>query len=99
MPRQVIWSPQSENDFSAILEYLQENWDMMVLMKFIDIVDELINQISLNPKQFPIIQKQKKIRICVITKHNSLYYRERKGSVDILRIYDNRQDPRKLKFN
>jgi hypothetical protein len=58
MPRQVIWSPQSENDFSAILEYLQENWDMMVLMKFIDIVDELINQISLNPKQFPIIQKQ-----------------------------------------
>lgn len=98
MPKQVIWSPQSENDFSAILEYLQENWDKMVFMKFIEIVDELINQISLNPKQFPIIQTKMKIRKCVITKHNSLYYRERKGSVNILRIYDNRQDSRKLKF-
>lgn len=98
MPKQVIWSPQSENDFSAILEYLQENWDKMVFMKFIEIVDELINQISLNPKQFPIIQTKMKIRKCVITKHNSLYYREINGSVDILRIYDNRQDSRKLKF-
>ncbi len=98
MPRQVIWSPHSENDFSGILEYLQKNWDNMVLINFIDIVDELINQISLNPKQFPIIQKQKKIRKCVITKHNSMYYRENKGSVDILRIFDNRQDPGKLKF-
>lgn len=98
MSKQVIWSPQSENDFSDILEYLAENWDKEVALKFIDIVDKLINQILLNPKQFPIIQKQKKIRKCVITKHNSLYYRERKEFIDILRIYDNRQDPRKLKF-
>ena len=98
MPKQVIWSPQSENDLSSILEYLQEHWEKQVLNKFIDIVDEVVKQISLNPKQFPIIQKQRKIRKCVITKHNSLYYRDRKGFVDILRIYDNRQDPRKLKF-
>ncbi len=98
MSKQVIWSPQSENDFSDILEYLAQNWNKRIVLKFIDIVDELINQISSNPKQFPIIQKQKKIRKCVITKHNSLYYREIKEFVDILRIYDNRQDPRKLKF-
>jgi plasmid stabilization system protein ParE len=98
MPRQIIWSPQAENDLSLILEYLQEHWDKSVLLKFIDIVDEIINQISINPKQYPIIRKQKRIRKCVITKHNSLYYRDRKGYIDILRIYDNRQDPRKLKF-
>ena len=72
MPKQIIWSPLSENDFSGILEYLQQNWDSKVVIKFIDIIDELINQISLNPKQFPVIQKKKKIRKCVITKHNSL---------------------------
>jgi plasmid stabilization system protein ParE len=98
MPKQVIWSPQSENDFSNILEYLLQNWDKKVVIRFIDIVDELINQITINPKQFPVIQKKLKIRKCVITKHNSLYYRERRGYIDILRIYDNRQDPRKLKF-
>jgi len=98
MPKQVIWSPQSEDDFSNILEYPMDHWDKSVLLKFIDIVDEIVNQISINPKQYPIIQKQKKIRKCVITKHNSLYYRDRKGYVDILRIYDNRQDPGKPKF-
>ena len=98
MPRQIIWSSLSEQDFSAILVYLSENWDNKVVLKFIDIIDELIRQISINPKQFPIIQKKNKIRKCVITKHNTLYYRERKGYVDILRVYDNRQDPRKLKF-
>lgn len=99
MPKQVIWSPQSESDLLQILDYLHKNWEVKVAVKFIDIIDEIINQISLNPRQFPVIQKRKKIRKCVITKHNSLYYRERKESIDILRIYDNRQDPHKLRFN
>ena len=98
MPKKVIWSPQSESDLGNIIEYLFNNWDDKVVFKFVDIVDELIDQISKNPKQFPIIQKERSIRKCVVTKHNSLYYRERKGCIDILRIYDNRQDPRKLKF-
>ena len=78
MPKQVIWSPLSKNDISGILDYLQKNWDTKVALKFIDIIVEIINQISLNPKQFPVIQKKRKIRKCVIIKHNSLYYRERK---------------------
>ncbi|MCX6234356.1 MAG: type II toxin-antitoxin system RelE/ParE family toxin [Bacteroidetes bacterium] len=98
MPKQIIWSPLSEKDFSYILEYLSKNWDNQVASKFIEITDHLINQISINPKQFPVIQKKKKVRKCVITKHNTLYYRERKAYVDILRIFDNRQDTRKLKF-
>ncbi len=98
MPKQVIWSPQSESDLLQILDYIQKNWEGEVAIKFIDIIDEIINQISINPKQYPLIQKRKKIRKCVITKHNSLYYRDRKESIDILRIYDNRQDPHKLRF-
>jgi plasmid stabilization system protein ParE len=98
MPKKIIWSPQSESDLLQIIDYLNENWEGKVAIKFIDIIDEIINQISLNPRQFPVIQKRKKIRKCVITKHNSLYYRERKEFVDILRIYDHRQDPHKLKF-
>jgi len=99
MPKQVIWSPQSENDLFQIVDYLQKNWEIKLAIKFIDIVDEIVNQISLNPRQFPLIQKRKKIRKCVITKHNSLFYRERKEFIDILRIYDTRQDPHKLRFN
>ena len=98
MPKPIIWSPLSENDFSTILEYLKENWDDKMVQGFIEITSSSLSQISNNPKQFPVINKNKKIRKCVLTKHNTLYYRDRKDSVDILRIYDNRQDPQKLLF-
>ena len=98
MPKPIIWSPLSENDFSTILEYLKENWDDKMVQGFIEITSSSLSQISNNPKQFPVINKNKKIRKCVLSKHNTLYYRDTKDSVDILRIYDNRQDPKKLLF-
>ena len=98
MPKPVIWSPLSENDFENILSYLEKNWGTKVASNFIDLVENIINQISLNPKQFPICYKRKKVRKSVLTKHNTLYYRDSKINIEILRIYDTRQDPNTLIF-
>ncbi|WP_318350528.1 type II toxin-antitoxin system RelE/ParE family toxin [Aquipluma nitroreducens] len=98
MPKPIIWSPLSEKDFESILEYLDDNWGDKVVNQFIEITEKLIDQISLNPRQFPIIHRKKKVRKCIITRHNALFYRDRKDYIDILRIYDSRQDPQKLKF-
>ena len=98
MPKKIIWAPLAESDFSAILEYLNKNWDTKVASNFIDLTESVIDQISINPKQYPIIFKKKQIRKCVLTKHNSLFYRDSKPQVEILRIYDTRQDPDTLKF-
>ena len=98
MPKQIIWAPLAENDFSAILEYLYKNWDSKVSANFIDLTESVIDQISINPRQFPVIFKRKRIRKCVLTKHNSLFYRESRSKIEILRIYDTRQDPDSLTF-
>ena len=98
MPKKVIWSHLAENDFSDILEYLNNNWDSKVASNFLDLTENVIDQIAINPKQFPIIFKRKKIRKCVLTKHNSIFYRDSKFQVEILRIYDTRQNPDTLKF-
>jgi len=98
MPKKIIWAPLAEIDFSAILEYLNKNWDSKVSSDFIDLTESAIDQISINSKQYPIIFKKKQIRKCVLTKHNSLFYRDSKSQVEILRIYDTRQDPDTLKF-
>ena len=98
MPKPVIWSPSSENDFENILSYLEKNWGTKVASNFIDLVENFINQISLNPKQFPVCYKRKKVRKSVLTKHNTLYYRDSKINIEILRIYDTRQDPNTLIF-
>jgi len=33
-----------------------------------------------------------------LTKQNTLFYRENKDSIDIIRLFDTRQDPKKLKY-
>lgn len=98
MHKPIIWSPLSEKDFALILEYLDENWGPMVSINFIDLTENSINQISDNPRQFPIFQKRLKIRKCVLTKHNSLFYRDGGKNIEILRIYDTRQNPDTLTF-
>jgi plasmid stabilization system protein ParE len=98
MHRQIVWSPLAESDFAKILEYLNKKWDEKVTNHFVDLTEELIGQISNNPRQFPVIYKKEKIRKCVLTKHNTLFYRDSKSRVDILRIYDTRQDPETLTF-
>ena len=99
MTKKIIWSSLSEKDFSGIMSYLNKEWDAKVSKHFIDIIEEVLEQISLNPKQFPLINKKRKVRKSVLTKHNTLFYQDRKEYISILRIYDTRQDPEKLKFD
>jgi plasmid stabilization system protein ParE len=54
MSRQIVWSPSSERDFANILEYLLENWDEKVTNQFIDLTEEVIGQISNNPRLFQL---------------------------------------------
>ena len=98
MHKQISWSSKSVSDLENILDYLALEWDDSVALKFLDLIEVLMLQISINPIQYPLIHKKLNLRKCVITKHNSLFYRNRKGHVEIVRIYDNRQDPKKLEF-
>jgi plasmid stabilization system protein ParE len=98
MPKPIIWSHFSENDFANILDYLDKNWGRKVAVDFIDLTENIINQISINPRQFPVCYKRKKVRKCVLTKHNTIFYRDGKLNIEILRIYDTRQNPNTLTF-
>ena len=98
MTKQIIWSPASEKDFQAILEYLNTQWNRNVILKFINKVDDTIRLISENSKLFPIINDDLKIRKCVISKQNTLFYREVHKNIEIVRLFDSRQDPKKLNF-
>ena len=98
MPKQIIWSPLAEFDFANLLVYLDKKWERKVASNFIDLTENILNQISLNPKQYPICYKRKKVRKCVLTKHNTLFYRDTRSRVEVLRIYDSRQDSDTLTF-
>jgi len=98
MSKLVLWSRLSENDFSNILDYLDKKLGQKVASDFVDLIENVVNQISINPRQFPVCYKRKRVRKCVLTKHNTIFYRDTKIHVEILRIYDTRQDPNTLTF-
>lgn len=98
MLKEVIWSPLAEEDFELILDYLQLNWSDRIIKNFINKVDDNINLILEDSKIFPVINDELQIRKSVISKQNTLYYREISGKLEIVRFFDSRQDPNKLKF-
>ena len=98
MLKEVIWSPLAEKDFESILDYLQLKWNDRIINKFINKVDDNISLILEDYKIFPIINEELQIRKSVISKQNTLYYREKGGKLEIVRLFDSRQNPNKLKF-
>ena len=99
MRKEVIWSLLSENDLDLLLTYLNAEWNANVVNCFLDELDRIITLIADTPQLFPCVHKKKKVRKCVISKHNSLYYRIMHKHVEILRLFDNRQHPSKLHFD
>lgn len=97
-PENVKLSQSAKEDIENISQYLNREWGKSVLAKFLFKVNWIINQIAINPKQYPVINSRLKIRRCVITKQNTLYYIYVDGKIRIVRIYDTRQDPDKLKI-
>jgi len=98
MAKKIIWSPAAEADLVSVLTYLNEKWSVSVTARFINKVESGVDLIANEPSVFPIINKKLNVRKCVLTKQNTIYYRENKDSIDIIRLFDNRQNPEKLKF-
>ena len=48
----------------------------------------------MNPELFQISRAKKDVRRAVVTKHNSLYYRNK--TIEILSFFSNRKNPKEL---
>ncbi len=96
---QIIWRPKARERFQQIILYLEENWGYNVTEDFKNQIKQVINQIQLHPHQFQK-SESKNIYEVLITKHNLLLYRVKNDEiVELLTIFDTRQNPRdKPKF-
>ena len=98
MPNKIIWSPLANHDFEIILDHLSENWNNQIAIIFLENLDSFIETILENPQIFPFANKKLGVRKSVISKQNTLYYKENNGDIEILRIFDTRQNPEKIKY-
>ena len=94
----ILWTHHALSELKATIEYLEKNWTERELKIFFRELDHTIELISRNPKIFQQSKKRKNIRRAVVSKLNTLYYRENNDTVEILSFFSNRQDPDRIKI-
>ena len=90
----IIWSPEAQNDYWENIQYLLDEFSVEQAQKFIEAVDAYVKTINQNPKAF---QKTgfKNTRSVPVVAKISLYYIETTNTIELLRFFNNLQNPDK----
>ena len=96
LSRKVIISKTAEKKLDKLFEYLIEKWSVKVKRDFVEKLDSSIEIIKNQPEIFPESKKGKGLKKCVITKQTTLYYRYNSERINVVTIFDTRQNPKKL---
>ena len=92
----IVWSDEALSNLKNIILYLEDNWTSKEIKKFATLLDRQLNRIQNNPFLFAESENHSTIRKSVLTKQVSIYYRVRKNSIELITLFDNRQNPKKL---
>jgi len=96
LSRKVVISKTAERKLDKLFEYLITEWSVKVKTDFVKKLDSSIEIIKNQPEIFPESKKGKSLRKCVITKQTTLFYRYNSKRINIVTIFDTRQNPNKL---
>lgn len=96
MAYKIIWSPQAEITFDAIIDYLITEWSNKEIENLIISTQSKIALIAKNPYLFKGSEKEN-IHEVLITKHNLLLYQvsDNENKIELLAFFDTRQNPKK----
>lgn len=94
----IIWSDEANCNLDQIISYFENNWTEKEIKKFFAKLEKTLTLIAIRPHLFRLTNKRKNVRKCVMTKQTSIYYRPEKEEIFIVTLFDNRQDPTKLKL-
>jgi plasmid stabilization system protein ParE len=92
MVYEIVYTPQFEEDFTNLMNYLVEEWSNKVAKEFSIQLDDLINTLS----KMPFIGKKSLqnslIRGITVTDKNILYYTVLDNQIILLSLVDTRQN-------
>ncbi len=95
----LIWSDEALENLKGIIEYLEKSWTSREIKKFARLLDKNLNLIRVNSKSFPKSGQSEDFRRAVISKQVSIIYQIENQGIQIISIFDNRQNPNRLKKN
>ena len=95
MALEVVWSPRAIKNFDSIIEYIEQHWTEREVRNFVKQTLKTVSLVSEFPHLYKTLVGKEAIREAVITKHNILIYRPDNDRLEILAIFDTRQNPEK----
>jgi plasmid stabilization system protein ParE len=94
----IEWSDEAKDNLSNIIKYLEKAWTEKEIKKFFVKLESNLLLMSENPSLFPLSNKTKNVRRNVLSPQTSLYFKVEKDVIFIVSLFDNRQNPKKLKI-
>ncbi|HEY8928537.1 MAG TPA: type II toxin-antitoxin system RelE/ParE family toxin [Mucilaginibacter sp.] len=93
MTLEISYTPESKETLSIIYNFIQGRFGERSANKFLEQVDKIVVLISTQPYMFKASTVDESVRIGLITKQCSVFYRVRENSIELLFFWDNRQEP------
>ncbi len=93
----IFWTDHALNELEKTIEYLESNFSNKELERLSQKIESTIYLISQNPALFSKSDKQGVYRVTIL-KFNTMYYRIKGDSIEILSFFSNRQDTPKRKL-
>jgi len=92
----LIWSDEALNNLKGIIDYLENRWTKREIVKFAQLLDKQLRLIEYNPYLFAESDKSNGLRKSVLSRQTTIYYRIINFEIQIVTLFDNRQNPNKL---
>ncbi|KAF2512619.1 type II toxin-antitoxin system RelE/ParE family toxin [Flavobacterium foetidum] len=96
MALKFIWTKQAVKGFNKVVDYLEAKWTQKEILNLENKIQQVINQINLNPNQFPKSERNTSLHKAIVDKNNYLIYSIDKESniITIINFRGTKQKPK-----
>ncbi|MBP3193474.1 type II toxin-antitoxin system RelE/ParE family toxin [Natronogracilivirga saccharolytica] len=92
----VYLSPLAEKKLSLLLEFIEQQWAKKERDEFLQKVLNAFKRVATHPESCPKSDTFPNLFKCVVSKQTSFFYRFNSEELEIITVFDNRQDPHKI---
>ncbi|HRN28059.1 MAG TPA: type II toxin-antitoxin system RelE/ParE family toxin [Ignavibacteriaceae bacterium] len=90
------WSLQARNDLKNVINFINDNWSEKEVREFAKKLHKRISLIKTYPSLFPKSLHKQNVRRSVLTKQITIFYSKLNDTINIISVFDVRQDPKKI---
>ncbi len=98
MANVLLWTQRAITEYDYLIDYLFNEWGIEITERVMNEIGKTIDRIQNSPEQFPVFIKSKNIRRSVASPQTLIFFRVNTDQIEILSVFDNRQDPDKQRL-